>query len=80
MSILDLSSLELLGRSSARSVLYSSAKCGTNELESDFLWMSNKGKGQNRVVKKAKYIQDAEKLFGHINMSSQRYLKILWNN
>lgn len=75
MSILDLSSLELFGRSSARSVLYSSAKCGTNELESDFLWMSNKGKGQNRVVKKAKYIQDAEKLFRHINMSSQQVPK-----
>lgn len=46
------------------------AKCRTNELEPGFLWISNKGKAQNRVVKKAKYIQNAEKFLGHTNMCS----------
>lgn len=59
----------LLGRSSARLVHYSSAKCGTNKLEPGFLWTCNKVRAQNRGEKKAKYIEDVEKLLGHINMS-----------
>lgn len=49
-------------------------------MEPGFLWISNKGKAQKREVKKAKHIQDAEKLLGHRIMGSFRYIKILWNN
>lgn len=79
LSISVLSFLVQLGRSSARLVHYSSAKCGMNKLESGFLWTHHKLRARNRGEKKAKYIEQAEKLLGHTNVFF-RYLWILQNN